>query len=81
MTTLAFTDDLTLTRFGIRLTQVHDELWRVTKPEGEVLGYIESFIVQEGVRYRAKRFMARQRRFVVIGEFWSVGDAIEVFRG
>jgi hypothetical protein len=81
MTTLAFEDELTLTRFGIRLTQVHDELWRVTKPHGEVLGYIERFAVQAGLRYRAKRFIARQRRFVVMGEFWSVDDAIEVFRG
>lgn len=81
MTTFAFADEHTLTRSGIRLTQVHDELWRVTRAEGEVLGYIECFAVRDGLRYRAKRFIARQRRFVVMGEFWSVDDAIELFRG
>ncbi len=81
MTILAFADDLTLTRSGIRMTQLHDELWRVTKAEGEVLGYVERFSVHDGLRYRAKRLIARQRRFIVMGEFWSVDDAIEVFRG
>lgn len=80
MTTLAFADDVTLIRFGIRLTQLHDELWRVTRPDGEVLGYVEQFRVREGFRYRAKQFFARQRRFVVMGEFWSVDDAMECFR-
>lgn len=87
MTTLAFADELTLTRFGVHLTQVHDELWRVTTAQsgsragGEVLGYIECFMVPDGLRFRAKRFMARQRRFVVMGDFWSVDDAIGLFRG
>lgn len=81
MITLAFADDLTLTRSGIRMTRLHDELWRVTKAEGEVLGYVERFAVHDGLRYRAKRLIPRQRRFIVMGEFWSVDDAIEVFRG
>jgi len=81
MTIFAFADELTLSRPGIAVTRVHDELWRVTKTEGDVLGYIECFTVHDGRRYRAKRFLARQRRFVVMGEFWSVDDAIEVFRG
>lgn len=80
MTTLTFADDLALTRFGIRMTQLHDELWRITRPDGEVLGYVEQFPVREGLRFRAKQFFARQRRFVVMGEFWSIDDAIECFR-
>jgi hypothetical protein len=79
MTTLAFAGDLTLTRFGIRLTQLHDELWRVTRLDGEVLGYVEQFPVREGVRYRAKMLMARTRRFVVMGEFWNAEDAVDTF--
>jgi hypothetical protein len=80
MTTLAFAGDLTIRRLGIQLTQLHDQLWRVTRPDGDVLGYVEQFDVREGQRYRAKRLIARQRRFIVMGEFWSVDDAIECFR-
>jgi hypothetical protein len=80
MTTLAFAGDLIIRRLGIQLTQVHDQLWRVTRPDGDVLGYVEQFDVREGQRYRAKRLITRQQRFVVMGEFWSVDDAIECFR-
>jgi hypothetical protein len=79
MTTLAFVGDLPLVRPGIALVQLHDELWRVTRPHGEVLGYIEQFRVRDGLRFRSKRFMLRQRRFMVMGEFWSMDDAIECF--
>ena len=81
MTMLAFAEDTALTRFGVAMTQLHDELWRVTRPGGEVVGYIERFTVRDGLRYRAKRMLVRQRRFVAIGEFWSVDDALECLRG
>lgn len=85
MTTLAFAGELPRIRSGQRqpqlaMVQLHDELWRVTRPDGDVLGYIEQFPVHEGLRYRAKRLFARQRRFIVMGEFWSIDDAIECFR-
>ncbi|WP_394769737.1 hypothetical protein [Lacisediminihabitans sp.] len=80
MTTLAFVGELPLVRPGITLVQLHDELWRVTRPQGDVLGYIEQFRVRDGLRFRAKRFMPHQRRFMVMGEFWSMDDAIECFR-
>jgi hypothetical protein len=79
MTTLAFPTDRTITRPGITMVQLHDELWRITRPDGEVLGYIEQFRVREGLRYRAKRFMVRQRRFMVMGEFWAMDDAADCF--
>jgi hypothetical protein len=84
MTTFAFTGmDSTrttaITRPGLHLVQLHDELWRVTRPSGEVLGYLERFGVRTGVRFRAKRFIARQRRFVEMGEFWSMDDAVDCF--
>ena len=66
-------------RPGLNLVQLHNELWRVTRPCGEVLGYIERFEVQAGVRFRAKRFIARQRRFVEVGEFWKMDDAVDCF--
>ena len=79
MTTLAFAGEIPRIRPGIRMVQLHNELWRVTRPDGEVLGYVEQFAVRDGLRYRAKRLIARQRRFVVLGEFWSQNDAVECF--
>jgi len=67
-------------RGGIKLVQLHDDLARVTLSSGEVLGYVERFIDPRGERFRAKRFMSRQRRFVEIGEFWSRADATDCFR-
>ena len=84
MTTFAFTGTdstrtMAITRPGLHLVQLHDELWRVTRPSGEVLGYLERFGVRTGVRFRAKRFIARQCRFVEMGEFWSIDDAVDCF--
>ena len=84
MTTLAFTGtDSTkttaVTRPGLHLVQLHDELWRVTRPSGDVLGYVEQFRVRAGLRFRAKRYIVRHRRFVGMGEFWSMDDALDCF--
>jgi hypothetical protein len=68
------------TRGGLRLVQVRDDLARVTRSGGEVLGYVERFADPQGDKYRAKRFIARQRRFIDIGEFWSRSDATDCFR-
>lgn len=79
MTTLAFTGSRPVARPGLHLVPLNDELWRVTRPSGEVLGYVEQFRVRAGLRFRSKRFIARQRRFVEMGEFWSMDDAIDCF--
>jgi hypothetical protein len=68
------------TRGGLRLVQVRDDLARVTRAGGEVLGYVERLDDPLGDRWRAKRFVARERRFVEIGEFWSRSDATDCFR-
>lgn len=67
-------------RGGLRVVQVRDDLARVTTPSGEVLGYVERHDDPQGERFRAKRFLPRQRRFVEIGDFWSRGDATDCFR-
>lgn len=67
----------TLKRPGITLTRLHNDLWRVTRPAGDVLGYVESFPTAAGERFRAKRLVARQGRFLVEGEFWSMADAVD----
>ena len=65
---------------GVTAVQLHDSLWRVVRPHGEVVGYIERFDESRGIRYRAKRLIVRQRRFVSVGEFWGMDDALECFR-
>jgi hypothetical protein len=82
MTTLSVVDttrsaSATLVRPGIAITRLHNNLWRITRPAGDVLGYVESFPTAAGERYRAKRLVARQGRFLVDGEFWSMNDAVE----
>ena len=73
-------EPLAETRGGLRLVQVRDDLARVTRAGGEVLGYVERLDDPLGDRWRAKRFVARERRFVEIGEFWSRSDATDCFR-
>jgi hypothetical protein len=79
MTTLDFARTTRPVRPGVALVQLHEELWRVTRPDGEVLGYIERSREQHGFRYGAKRLLGRQLRFLPIGEFWSLDDAIDCF--
>jgi len=88
MTTLAFidpihshsrSDEYAITRAGLALVRVHDDLWRITRTDGEVLGYVERFAVRDGLRYRAKRYMARQGRFVAMGDFWGFASAVDCF--
>jgi hypothetical protein len=69
---------LTLTSRAL-ITQLNESLWRVTRPTGEVLGYVETFADPDGTRYRAKRMIVRQQRFVPIGDFWRMEDAVECF--
>lgn len=64
---------------ALALVPLHDCLWRVTRPDGEVLGYVEALEGRDGRRFRAKRVNARLRRFVNVGEFWEMHDAVECF--
>lgn len=67
-------------RFGIALVQLHDELWRVTRRTGEVLGYIEAYGDSGTTRFRAKRMFSSRRPSMPLGEFWTIDDAIDCFR-
>lgn len=80
MTTLDFAGTATGIRSGITAVQLHDDLWRVTRPGGEVLGYVERSTTPAGHRFQAKRMLPRQRRFLPVGEFWTVDDAMDCFR-
>jgi hypothetical protein len=80
VTTLDFAGTTTAIRAGVAMTQLNDDLWRITRPAGEVLGYVERTTTPAGHRFLAKRMLQRQRRFLPVGEFWSVDDAIDCFR-
>lgn len=65
---------------GLKLVRVNDCLWRVVRPAGDLIGYVELVATPGGTRYRAKRFLPVQRRVLIDGEFWSIDDAVECFR-
>ncbi len=65
---------------GLRCLRLPSGLWRVTRANGEVLGYIEQLQTPGGERHRAKRFNVRQRRFTEVGDFWRFDDAIDCLR-
>lgn len=79
MTVLDFAPKTAL-RAKVTTVQLHDDLWRITRADGEVLGYIERSTSAAGERFLAKRMLHVQRRFLPIGDFWSLGDALECFR-
>lgn len=81
MTILDFASSTaTAIRPGVSTVQVGDDLWRITRTTGEVLGYVERVTTPAGHRYTAKRMLQRQRRFLPVGEFWTVDDAMDCFR-
>ncbi|MDH6181288.1 hypothetical protein M2152_001470 [Microbacteriaceae bacterium SG_E_30_P1] len=79
MTTLNFTAP-TAAAPGVSSVALGDGLWRIVRANGEVLGYIERHATTSGDRFTAKRMLARQRRFLAIGDFWRLDDAFDCFR-
>jgi hypothetical protein len=80
MTVLDFAGVAPGIRAGVATVQLHDDLWRITRPTGEVLGYVERRDTPAGHRFVAKRMLPRQRRFLAVGEFWTAEDAMDCFR-
>ena len=80
MTVLDFTPPHNLSRTGVNVVQLRDDLWRVTRTDGEVLGYVDRTGPASGERFRARRMLRRQGRFLAVGEFWRFDDAMECFR-
>ena len=80
MTILDFAPPNTGSCNGVAVVQLHDDLWRVTRTDGEVLGYVERTTTASGDRFTARRMLRRQRRFLAVGEFWRFDDAMECFR-
>ena len=55
-------------------------LWRVIERSGLVIGHVQARLADAGLRYRARRYHTPSRGFRDLGEFWSVGDAIDCLR-
>jgi hypothetical protein len=76
----------TRTRRGIACIELNNGLWRITRDNGAVLGYIEQLAasdLREGDgmdRFQAKRLASTGRSFVSAGEFWSFDDAVDCLR-
>ncbi|WP_010203143.1 hypothetical protein [Salinibacterium sp. PAMC 21357] len=80
MTTLDFAETTRSITSGIVTVELNDDLWRITRPDGEVLGYVHRWQSDAGARFQAKRMLQRQRRFLPLGDFWSIDDALDIFR-
>lgn len=80
MTTLDFAGTAHSIRSGIVTVELNDDLWRITRPDGEVLGYVHRWQSAAGARFQAKQMLQRQRRFLPLGDFWSIDDALDIFR-
>ena len=60
--------------------QLTETMWRITRPRGEVLGYVEA--IRPGAsRFRAKRMTPDRRRFLPCGETGSFEEAIDALQG
>ena len=64
----------------VRLSPAAPGLWRVLEASGRVIGHIQAGAAEAGMRYRARRYHTASRAFRDLGEFWSVGDAIDCLR-
>ena len=69
-------------RRGVTTVPLRGGRWRVTREEGEVLGYVD-LVAGSGAalpRYRSARMRPRHDGFVSLGEFTSAEDALDVVR-
>jgi hypothetical protein len=55
-------------------------LWRVTTPEGRVIGHLRRLEHPLGMRFRAERLHLATNRFIEVGEFWSADEAVASLR-
>ena len=64
-------------RPGVAFVQLNNGLWRITRPAGAVLGYVENL---GSGRFLAKRLASSGRAFLPVGEFRSFDDAVDCLR-
>uniref|UniRef100_A0A942SYQ7 Uncharacterized protein n=1 Tax=Neobacillus citreus TaxID=2833578 RepID=A0A942SYQ7_9BACI len=74
------TTPLVRTRGDLRILDVRDDLSRITRANGEIVGYVDRVDVAGGTAYRARRYVATERRFVELPDVWSADDAVDCLR-
>lgn len=67
-------------RGDLRILDVRDDLSRVTRANGEIVGYVDRVDVAGGTAYRARRYVSTERRFVALPNVWSADDAVDCLR-
>ncbi|PYY34514.1 hypothetical protein DEJ16_01010 [Curtobacterium sp. MCJR17_055] len=67
-------------RGDLRILDVRDDLSRVTRANGEIVGYVDRVDVAGGTAYRARRYVAAERRFVELPNVWNAEDAVDTLR-
>jgi hypothetical protein len=65
---------------GLEVVPRRGGLWRVSRADGVVLGYVERIADEGGGRFRAKRMLQRAAGFTIVGDFWSADDAVDSLR-
>jgi hypothetical protein len=67
-------------RGDLRILDVRDDLSRVTRVNGEIVGYVDRVDIAGGTAYRARRYVPAERRFVELPNVWSADDAVDCLR-
>jgi len=50
------------------------------RDDGEIVGYVDRIDVAGDTAYRARRYVATERRFVELPSVWSADDAVDTLR-
>lgn len=67
-------------RGQLRVLDVRDDLSRVMRDDGSIVGYIDRIDVAGGPAFRARRYISAERRFVELPTVWSADDAVDTLR-
>ncbi|MBE7163176.1 MAG: hypothetical protein INR72_18215 [Williamsia herbipolensis] len=67
-------------RGDLRILDVRDDLSRITRANGEIVGYVDRVDVAGDQAYRARRYVTAERRFVELPTVWSADDAVDTLR-
>lgn len=65
---------------GVHLILVGAARWRVVDRSARIIGHLDARRSGGEVRYRARRYHPRSKRFRELGEFWRAEDAIDALR-
>ncbi|WP_036284127.1 hypothetical protein [Microbacterium luticocti] len=65
---------------SLRLVPIGCDHWRVLDAAGLIVGHVDARADPHGTRYRARRYQPAARRFLELGEFWSIDDAVDCLR-